>query len=75
MTREEFEGKWDQVDDKVPAKWGKLTRAERSELSGRRHSSQTKLHELYGVTEDEADRAIALERSRASRSPATHAPL
>lgn len=64
MTREEFEGKWDLADDKVPAKWGKLTRAERSELAGRRHSSQARLHELYGVTEDEAERASALEQSR-----------
>lgn len=64
MTREEFEGKWDLVDEKVPAKWGKLTRAERSDLAGRRHSTQMKLHELYGVTEDEAERAIALQESR-----------
>jgi len=64
MTREDYEGKWDLVDEKGPAKWGKLTRAERSELSERRHSTQVKLHELNGVTEDEAERASALEHSR-----------
>lgn len=64
MTREEYEGKWDLVDEKVPAKWGNLTRAERGELAGRRYSSQVKLHEVYGVGEVEAERAIALERSR-----------
>ena len=64
MTREEVETKWDLVDEKCSAKWGKLTRAERSELTGRRESSRAKLHELYGVSEDEAERAFALERSR-----------
>ena len=64
MIRGEVEGKWDLVDEKVPAKWGKLTRAERSELAGRRYSSQVKIHEVYGVSENEAERAIALERSR-----------
>ena len=64
MTREEVENKWDLVDAKCSAKWGKLTRAERSDLSGNRHSSRPRLHELYGISEDEAERALALERSR-----------
>jgi uncharacterized protein YjbJ (UPF0337 family) len=64
MTREEVETKWDLVDEKCSAKWGKLTRVERSVLAGRRHSSRAKLHELYGISEDEAERAFALERSR-----------
>lgn len=64
MTREEVETKWDLVDEKCSAKWGKLTRAERSELAERRHSSQVKLHELYGISEDEAEQAVATERSR-----------
>jgi len=64
MTREEVENKWDLVDAKCSAKWGKLTRAERNDLAGRRHSSQIKLHELYGISEDEAERAFEMERSR-----------
>jgi len=64
MTREEVGTKWDLVDKKCSAKWGKLSRAERSELAGRRHSSRVKLHELYGISEDEAEWAFALERSR-----------
>jgi len=64
MTREDVETKWDLVDEKCSEKWGKLTRAERSELAGRRHLSQSKLHELSGRSEDEAERASAMERSR-----------
>jgi uncharacterized protein YjbJ (UPF0337 family) len=64
MNREEFEGKWDPGEDKVQAKWGKLTRAERTVLSGRRSSHYVKLHKLYGISEEEAAWAIALEDSR-----------
>ena len=64
MNREEFEGKWDPGQDKVQAKWGKLTRAERTVVAGRRNSHYVKLHELYGISEEEAERAIALENSR-----------
>lgn len=64
MTREDVDNKWDLVDAKCSAKWGKLTRAERNEVAGRRHSSQVKLQELYGIGEDEAERAFEMERSR-----------
>jgi uncharacterized protein YjbJ (UPF0337 family) len=66
MTQEDFELKWDQIDEKSEAKWGKLTRHERDVLTGKRRSLQVKLHELGGISEEDVDRAIvALEKSRA----------
>ncbi len=60
MTQEEeLEGPWERLGEKAETKWGKLTRAERAAASGRRHSLQVKLHELYGVSEEEAERALA----------------
>lgn len=64
MNREDFEGKWDRGDEEVQSKWGKLTRSQRTLASGRRNSHYVKLHELYGISEEEAERAIALEGRR-----------
>ncbi len=53
------------MDEKVQAKWGKLTRVERHVLAGRRRSLQVKIHGLDGISEEEVSRAItALEKSR-----------
>ena len=63
MTMEEVDGPWER--ETAPAKWGNLTRAERTRLSGRRHSHQLKLHELYGISEEDAERALAdVEQNR-----------
>lgn len=72
MTQEEdLEGQWERLDEKAETKWGKLTRAERTAVSGRRHSHQMKLHELYGVSEEEAERALAaLELDKLGNGPA-----
>jgi uncharacterized protein YjbJ (UPF0337 family) len=59
MKLQEVDGQWDQLGETAPAKWGNLTRVERSKLSGRRHSHQLKLHELYGISEEDAERALA----------------
>ena len=65
MTQEQFEWKWDQMDEKVQAKWGKLTRAERTLLAGRRRSHSLKAQGLEGMSEEVVERAIAsLEKSR-----------
>jgi uncharacterized protein YjbJ (UPF0337 family) len=64
MTQEEIEGKWDPGSEKARSKWGRLTRAERTEFSGRRQKRNQELHELYGISEEEAESAIAaIERS------------
>ena len=59
MTRDEFEGKWDRMDQKVQSKWENLTRSERNGLSESRQKRTLELHELYGISEEEAERAIA----------------
>ena len=59
MTREEFDEAWDRKDEKVQAKWGKQTRTERAVSAGHRHSQDVKLHPLYGVSEEEAEQALA----------------
>jgi len=64
MKREEVEERWDPGDEQIQAKWGKLTRAQRTVMTGRRNSHYVKLHELYGISEEETERAIALENSR-----------
>lgn len=75
MTREEFEGKWDQTDKKVQAKWQKLTRAERNGLSEHRQKRTLELHEIYGISEEEAERAVAgLEYADPAPDPVSRAP-
>jgi uncharacterized protein YjbJ (UPF0337 family) len=59
MEMEEIDGQWDRLGKTAPAKWGNLTRTERTRLSGRRHSHQLKLYELYGISEEDAERALA----------------
>jgi len=59
MNDKEVGGRWDVPAEAVPAKWGKLTRADRRRLSGIRQSHQTKLYEHYGITQEDADRARA----------------
>ena len=58
MTWKEAEGRWDELDRKVRAKWGKLTRSERSKLAGRWQKRNDRLGELYVLSEDEAHRAV-----------------
>jgi len=64
MNREDVELRGDPRDEQIQSKWAKLTRAQRIVVSGRRNSHYVKLHALYGISEEEAERAIALERSR-----------
>ena len=67
MIVKEVEFRWEQVGDHAQGKWDNLTRAERTTLSERRHSHEVKLHELYGITEEEAELAAA--RMDGSPSP------
>jgi hypothetical protein len=59
MNVEEADESWERPGEPVPAKWGNLTRHERTRLSGIRHSHQMKLYELYGIREEDADRVEA----------------
>jgi uncharacterized protein YjbJ (UPF0337 family) len=64
MNKEQFEGQWKQLMGKVQAKWGKLTRDDVAVIAGRREQLHGKLHELYGISKEEADRELAqMEKS------------
>jgi|SRR5579862_2827535 len=59
MNREERARQGEPAEDMVSSKWENLTRSERTTLSGARHSHQMKLYELYGISEEDAERALA----------------
>lgn len=59
MNVEEGDRQREQPRETGSAKWGKLTRAERVRLSERRHSHQMKVYELYGISEEDAERVLA----------------
>lgn len=67
MIQDEDESPWEQLGEKLQAKWGKRTRAERNGHAG---SRSMKLHEIYGITEEEAEQALAeVERRSPPRIP------
>jgi len=64
MNKEQVEGKWSQLMGKVQAKWGKLTNDHLAVIAGRREQLHGKLKELYGISKEEAERALAeMEKS------------
>ena len=64
MNKEQVEGKWSQLMGKVQAKWGKLTHDHLTVIAGRREELHGKLKELYGISKEEAERALAeMEKS------------
>jgi uncharacterized protein YjbJ (UPF0337 family) len=59
MKMDEVDGQYERLGETATAKWGKLTRAERTKLSGMRHSHKLKLYELYGIRDEDAENTIA----------------
>jgi uncharacterized protein YjbJ (UPF0337 family) len=60
MNKEQVEGQWKQLMGKVQAKWGKLTHDDVAVIDGRREQLHGKLHELYGISKEEAEKELAL---------------
>ena len=60
MNQEQLEGRWKQLMGKVQAKWGKLTHDDVAVIDGRRDQLHGKLHELYGISKEEAEKELAL---------------
>ena len=59
MNQKETEETWDRMDERVHAKWGGLTRAERNSLTVKWRSLHARVHgPREGVAADD-DRAIA----------------
>ena len=56
MNAEQFEGQWNEVKGKVKATWGKFTQNDITEINGNRDNLVGKLQQLYGYTEEEAQR-------------------
>ena len=59
VNRKDTEENWDRMDERVKAKWGELTRAERNALTVKRRSLIAKGHGSPESFGDDADRAIA----------------
>jgi len=74
MKSEETDRTWERPGEPVPAKWGNLTRVERTKLSGRRHSHQMKVYELYGISEEDAERVLAAVDGDSHDVLAEHSP-
>jgi uncharacterized protein YjbJ (UPF0337 family) len=64
MNKEQVEGKWEQLLGKVQAKWGKLTHDDVAMIAGRREQLHGRLLELYGISKEDAEKALdELEKS------------
>jgi uncharacterized protein YjbJ (UPF0337 family) len=60
MNKEQVDGRWSQLIGKVQTKWSKLAHDDVAVIAGRREQ----LHELYGISEEEAEKEIAkMEKS------------
>jgi len=64
MNKEQAQGKWSQLMGKAQSKWGKLTHNDVAVIAGRREQLHGKLHELYGISKEEAERELVkMEKS------------
>lgn len=52
------EGYWKQFKGKAKAQWGKLTDDHLDVIAGNRDQLTGKIHETYGVTNDDAEQQI-----------------
>jgi len=53
-----IEGNWTQWKGRVRERWGKLTDDQLDVVAGRRDQLAGRIQEVYGVTQDEADRQL-----------------
>lgn len=58
MNWDRIEGNWKMFRGKVLQQWGKLTEDELDVIKGRRDVLAGRLQELYGISQDEAERQI-----------------
>lgn len=58
MNWDRIEGNWKMFRGKVLQQWGKLTDDELDAIKGRREVLAGRLQELYGISQDEAERQI-----------------
>lgn len=58
MNWDIVEGNWKQFRGKVQTRWGKLTDDHLDVIAGKRVQLAGKLQEVYGITQDEAEKQI-----------------
>ncbi|MBK5253301.1 MAG: CsbD family protein [Peptostreptococcaceae bacterium] len=58
MNKDIMEGKWEQVKGEVQKKWGKLTDDDLDVIKGDAKKLAGKLQEKYGMTKEEAEKAV-----------------
>lgn len=58
MNWDRIEGNWKQFRGKALEQWGKLTDDELDVIAGRRDALAGRIQEVYGVSQDEAERQI-----------------
>ena len=56
MNKDQMEGKWKQWKGAAKEKWGKLTNDDLDVIAGRREQLVGKLHERYGIAQEEAQK-------------------
>ena len=59
MTRDQLEGQWAQLRDRVQRKWQRLTAQDLDIIAGRHDELVGILQERYGFMRSELDRAVS----------------
>ena len=59
MTRDQLEGQWAQLRDRVQRKWQRLTAKDLDIIAGRHDELVGILQERYGFMRSELDRAVS----------------
>jgi uncharacterized protein YjbJ (UPF0337 family) len=58
MNKETLEGKWEQLKGNIRKQWGKLTDDDLDVIQGNIENLIGKLQERYGMTKEEAKKAV-----------------
>lgn len=58
MNWDRIEGNWKQIRGKALEQWGKLTDDELDVIAGKRDALSGRIQEVYGISQDEAERQI-----------------
>ncbi len=58
MNWDRIEGNWKKFSGKVREQWGKLTDDDLDVIEGRRETLSGRIQEIYGISQDEAERQI-----------------
>jgi uncharacterized protein YjbJ (UPF0337 family) len=59
MNTAQMEGDWEEAKGKIEAKWGEMTDHGLDVTAGNRDVVDGKLHELFEMTREQAEKAIA----------------